>query len=235
MADNDENEDVTKSSESPIAKNPINWTGLWPSVRYQGECGSCWAFATVGAVEGVYAIANRQQRINAFFSPQHLVDCDRNNNGCNGGFPTQAMEFVRNYGTVPDSNYPYVGYKGSCRNVSGGIKIRTYSYCQGYNCSIDSWYNNLAKGPVVVGVQADQKLQNYRGGVLTYNASYEPCSQPNHAIIAVGWGTDQRLGDYIIIRNSWSTQWGEGGYGRIQYNQANKTCYMTAENWLPKF
>jgi len=38
----------------------------------------------------------------------------------------------------------------------------------------------------------------------------------NHAVTLVGYGSDEALGDYWIIRNHWNTKWGENGYMRIK-------------------
>jgi len=39
----------------------------------------------------------------------------------------------------------------------------------------------------------------------------------NHNVLAVGWGYDSTTGlDYWLIKNAWSTTWGEKGYIRIQ-------------------
>jgi len=35
-----------------------------------------------------------------------------------------------------------------------------------------------------------------------------------HAVTAVGYGNDG-VDDYITIKNSWGTTWGEDGFGRI--------------------
>ncbi len=37
----------------------------------------------------------------------------------------------------------------------------------------------------------------------------------DHAIVLVGYGTDASAGDYWLIRNSWSSGWGEAGYIRL--------------------
>lgn len=43
-------------------------------------------------------------------SPQNLVDCVANNDGCGGGYMTNAFEYVRqNRGIDSEDSYPYVG------------------------------------------------------------------------------------------------------------------------------
>merc|ERR1712217_1018405 len=69
----------------------------------------------------------------------------------------------------------------------------------------------LASQPVSVTVNAGQ-LQFASHGVVT-----GPCrGQINHAVIAVGYGTDGQ--DYFKIRNSWGASWGEAGYIRLAQN-----------------
>merc|ERR1712129_575737 len=67
-------------------------------------------------------------------------------------------------------------------------------------------------GPVVVSADAGP-WGSYSSGV------FDSCKKDaviNHAILAMGYGTDSGLGkDYWLIRNSWGPQWGEGGYIRL--------------------
>ena len=37
----------------------------------------------------------------------------------------------------------------------------------------------------------------------------------DHAVVAVGYGTDTSYGDYFLVRNSWGTSWGDNGYVKI--------------------
>ena len=61
-------------------------------VKDQGSCGSCWAFAAIGNLEGLYAIHKGNIRT---FSEQMLVDCDTSDSGCNGGLMEYAFEWLK--------------------------------------------------------------------------------------------------------------------------------------------
>merc|ERR1711964_796823 len=61
-------------------------------VKDQGQCGSCWSFSATGTIEGAHAIATGNL---VSVSEQQLMDCDTNNNACNGGNPYLALMYVR--------------------------------------------------------------------------------------------------------------------------------------------
>ena len=74
---------------------------------WQGSCGSCWAFSSVGALEGQLAKTTGQLRD---LSPQNLVDCVSENQGCGGGYMTNAFKYVQENGGIDSEEaYPYVG------------------------------------------------------------------------------------------------------------------------------
>lgn len=73
----------------------------------QGSCGSCWAFSSAGALEGQLAKTSKKL---VDLSPQNLVDCVKENDGCGGGYMTNAFRYVKENGGIDSEQaYPYQG------------------------------------------------------------------------------------------------------------------------------
>jgi len=93
-------------------------------IKDQGQCGSCWAFASVGAIEGAYAIKHGQLKS---FSEQQMVSCDKAEGGCNGGWPSAAMLWVGTVGGLSlEADYPYTASGSVCKtSAAKDIKTKT--------------------------------------------------------------------------------------------------------------
>lgn len=189
---------------SPAAR-AFDWRsmGKITPVRDQGACGSCWAFATLGAYESSYGIVKSSAVDGA---EQHLLSCSRAGS-CGGGW--WAFDFVLTTGNATEVTYPYTGTDSVCDlAVAAPLKEASWSYVAstGGIPKIDEMKKALcAYGGLAVAVRATDAFQAYTDGVFNEN---DP-GEVNHGVTVIGWDDDKKA---WLIKNSWGTGWGISGY-----------------------
>jgi len=194
----------------------LDWRtkGVVTPVKNQGGCGSCWAFGTTGAVESAWAISTGTL---LQVAEQQLVDCAGafGNQGCNGGLPSQAFEYIKAAGGIMlGKDYAYTARDGRCRFDITKVAAKVTSEVNITQGSETELFDAITtKGPVAIAFQVAGDFQSYRSGVYDSTRCRSGPMDVNHAVLAVGYGTDAASSKpYWIVKNSWGTSFGIQGY-----------------------
>jgi len=218
----------------------VNWVenGAVTQVKDQGQCGSCWSFSTTGALEAAYYIKYGEL---LEFSEQQLVDCDNYKNGgrdmgCNGGLMDNAFRWIgKNGGLCTEQEYPYVSgvtkTSGTCQKTCNAVaNSKVVDFVDVEPNSDVAMMTALYQQPISIAIEADQReFQLYKSGIFTGQCG----SKLDHGVLLVGYGPD-----YYLVKNSWGTSWGDGGYIKLglgpEFNNGDGQCGMLLQGSFPK-
>jgi cathepsin F len=206
-----------------------DWTtkGAVTGVKDQGQCGSCWAFSTVGNMEGVWFLSGKTL---TGLSEEQIVDCSTTDYGCQGGWPYWALTDMDaapySGGIDSESSYPYTagdGNSGSCQFSTDNVASTEASYNNYCNentntCTMNQLQQLLVKsGPLSACLDAEP-MQDYSSGI----DNPQDCDPTaiDHCITIVGYGTTAGT-PFWKIKNSWGTDWGESGYYYLYRDDSN--------------
>lgn len=196
-------------------KNIVN------SVKDQGQCGSCYAFSAVQAIESAWAIKTGKLYS---LSEQEIVDCDKVDSGCNGGLMDNVFNWVIQNGLVQTSDYTYHASESACQVNKTNSVARVLSLIDvpaGNNTQLQA---AVAQQPISVAINADSyQFQFYHTGVFDWTGCPDKDSDLDHGVGVVGYGIENGS-DYWIVRNSWGSSWGDNGYILMARGEGVNTC-----------
>ncbi|XP_078279818.1 cathepsin K-like [Rhinoraja longicauda] len=203
----------TKSRNAGRLPLSVDWrkAGYVTQPKYQGRCGSCWAFTATGVLEGQLFKKTRKL---ISLSEQNLVDCTRHygSSGCNGGWPLSAFKYIKKSGIEASSTYPYTGKaKSSCKfsKSKSVTSIKEYKVLPSGDEEVLT--RAVAEvGPISVLIDAELKSWQFYNAGVHFDSNCRS-NTFSHAVLVVGYGSTNGT-DYYIVKNSWGQSWGQSGY-----------------------
>jgi hypothetical protein len=196
------------------------------SIKNQGNCGSCWAFAATAALEAQVLLYSG---LDEDLSEQAVMDCNAYGDNCDGGWMSTAYELWMDYGAVREACVPYHAIDTDpCTQTSCDVAATLDDY-YAVGEDVSSLKTALLDGPVAVAFAVCGGFETYTGGCYE-----DDCTEVNHGVLLVGWDDAMCDGEGAwIVKNSWGPDWGLNGYINVKYGTCLIGYGAEAVNYTP--
>ncbi|XP_038650967.1 digestive cysteine proteinase 1-like isoform X1 [Scyliorhinus canicula] len=221
----------TELYKSIVPPPSVDWRlyGAVTHVKDQAMCGSCWTFSSTGNIEGALFLKTGYL---VHLSQQALIDCTWGfgNAACDGGEEWRAFEWMLKHGGIPtaESYGSYLGQNGFCHYNQSVFTAELEGYVNVTSGDMEALKIAIFKnGPVSVGMDASHKTFRFYSDGVYYDPNCRNArTDLDHAVLAVGYGTLAGQ-PYWLIKNSWSTIWGDDGY--VLMSMEDNNCGITTD------
>ena len=221
--DDNDTVSITYSLPDEFDWRNVNGTDWTTSIKHQGNCGSCVAFAAVAALESTIQI-EIGQHFECDLSEAHLFFCG--GGGCNWGWHVgSAANFISSVGVADELCFPYNPWDMDCDEKESNWMSRTVSASHKRFTTNSMVKQALVEyGSVVTAMAVYEDFRYYTGGIYEHvSGGY----RGGHAVTIIGYND---IDGYWIGKNSWGEFWGEknpyddesrGGWFRIKYDDSS--------------
>ena len=226
--------ELESDSSSPSSWDWRNHGGVTPA-KDQKNCGSCYAFASVGMIESNIKIDSGKSYD---LSEEQAKNCMWESTGCLGGTVQWTINPFTANGIISEKDYPYSPTNGFCQDIEPTLRLTEWNLLSTEKAlSRDTLKKYiLNKGPVVTSLIVNNWNKTYNGSYVL-NTDKEG---KDHAVVIVGWNdstSDKNVSGHWIFKNSWGTSWGDNGYGYIEYDNSEVGTHVSVvggyENYDP--
>ncbi|XP_015783352.1 cathepsin L1 [Tetranychus urticae] len=210
---------IYKVNKTVKAPTLVDWRtkGIVSEVKEQQECGACWAFSAIAAIEA--ANAQKTGKL-VVLSEQNVLDCSwkYGDQGCGGGYMDDAFLYVKdNNGVDTEKSYPYISGDGqdyhTCRYNESNKGASIASFVDIPEGDEEALLSAVSEHVVAVAIDVGP-LHDYEAGILNTNECSSDPKDLSHAVAVVGYGSENGI-PFWIVRNSWGQDFGESGYFRL--------------------
>lgn len=191
--------------------------------KSQGRCGSCFIFTAIALYEWHYCktVGHKQE-----FSEQYVIDCGDKTGikGCDGGAFFDISRFVDEFGLELSKNFPNTNLPDQQCPYSDSVNFNSMGYLRprdrGFiSIPVSDIEDFLRQTPIGMYIHTNEEFYDYGGGVDKAKGCRDSGSV--HAMLLVGSGRQDGQ-NYWLFRNSFSTNWGEDGYYKL--NRLSTEC-----------
>ncbi|MCB1176500.1 MAG: cysteine protease [Leptospiraceae bacterium] len=216
----------------------IDLSDKMPPAGYQGKQGSCTAWSSTYAVKSYHEYIERQGRSGGgwgnlvtregfnpktVFSPAFVYN-HINDGKDKGATLYETLSFLVSRGAVPWENMPYdpknYSKKPSPKLDSIALKYVAKDFYKVNFADINEIKSQLYKGnPIMTGILVSTDLLEYKGDKIYKSANGK--SMGGHAVTIVGYDDNRKALKFL---NSWGQDWGDNGYGYIDYKYFTKVA-----------
>jgi C1A family cysteine protease len=231
-----------KDVDDPLRPNTyaaafdLRTQGKLNSVRDQGGCGSCWDFATMASLESYLLPGEARNFSEQDLNANHGFDYAE----CAGGNRTMSMAYLTRWsGPLSETDVPY---PYSAEGFTPLKHVQQLNYLPdrtSFTANDTLKYFLTTYGAVQVSYYHSNTFYN-----STYKSYYKntASTSTNHAVAVVGWDDNFPKANFkttapgngaFIVRNSWGSSWGDGGYFYMSYYEpsvSNFVCFNNAES-----
>lgn len=191
--------------------------GNWiTSIQDQNPCESCWSYATTALVECMVRIEHDYW---CKLSEADLHD-GRNAKCADGGSVEASLDWAKDHGIADYGCYPDNKndnpYNPSSDRAGRIVKIGARTNLSDVNQQKD-WLDKV--GPLASFLEVwsafDRYEKNSRGACYNHQKPGDK-DRGGHLVLVVGYDDTMQA---WLIKNSWGTGWGDGGFGWIGYGE----------------
>lgn len=207
----------------PLLKLPlkIDYTNKMLPVRDQGEEGTCVGFAVTCGMKEYQEFLDYRKLVE--LSPRFLYNECKKIDGlpnAEGTTIRSAMKVLEKLGVCREKFWTYTPFqkdksKRGARSDAKRFCIKTYARVLNLN---ELRLSLSSHGPLVLGIEVFEGIIKTKTGLVPLPRKNE-ISLGGHAITAIGYDDKKKI---IKFKNSWSTKWGNKGFGYLPYAYVEK-------------